>query len=107
MEISLKDLKSLMSCGEVSKPSEPDRICHGKEIVVMPSGWVVQGTVYQDGDQFEIVDANVVHYWGTTQGLGELAANGPLEKTKLYPVKNGIKFHQLTYVMRMQCSKKW
>jgi hypothetical protein len=39
--------------------------------------------VPSDADWCVIEDASAVRRWGTTKGLGELAANGPLENTKL------------------------
>lgn len=55
-----------------------------KQIVVADRGWVFVGNVFSDlnGDKL-INNAKVVRVWGTTKGLGELAINGPTEKTVL------------------------
>lgn len=55
----------------------------GKQIVVLDRGFVYVGDVRQAGDFIVIENAKNVRRWGTTKGLGELAANGPLPNTKL------------------------
>jgi hypothetical protein len=56
-----------------------------KQIVILDRGFVFVGAVAQDGDWLVISDAKNVRRWGTTKGLGELAASGPLSKTILDP----------------------
>ena len=58
---------------------------NGKQIVVLDRGFVYVGDVTTDGDWCEIKNASCIRRWGTTKGLGELAAKGPLENTKLDP----------------------
>ena len=53
------------------------------KIVVLDRGWIVVGLVSYDGDWTVIRDASVIRNWGTSRGLGEIAANGPTEKTIL------------------------
>jgi hypothetical protein len=55
----------------------------GFAIVVLDRGFVYVGDVEMDDKWCVISNARNVRYWGTTQGLGELARNGPTEKTKL------------------------
>jgi hypothetical protein len=57
-----------------------------QQIVVLDRGWVYVGKSREVGDKLVIEDAQCIRYWGTTRGLGELAANGPTGKTKLDPV---------------------
>jgi len=44
------------------------------------------GNAVIEGDWVVTTNASVVRRWGTTRGLGELAASGPLENTKLDPI---------------------
>ena len=58
----------------------------GHHIVVLERGWVYVGKVTQtSADTLRIDDASCVRRWGTTNGLGELAAKGPQRDTKLDP----------------------
>lgn len=58
-------------------------ISQGFCIVVLDKGFVYAGDLTLRNDQFEITDAQNIRYWGTTNGLGELAQQGPTEKTIL------------------------
>jgi hypothetical protein len=53
------------------------------KIVVLQRGWVVVGEYAESDGKAFITCASVVRRWGTTKGLGELAANGPLTNTVL------------------------
>lgn len=55
----------------------------GKQIVILDRGFVYVGDVTVDGDMLTIAAAKNVRRWGTTKGLGELAAKGPLKTTVL------------------------
>lgn len=55
----------------------------GLNIVILDRGFVYVGDVSIDGDWLLIQDAKNVRRWGTSQGLGELAAKGPQPETKL------------------------
>lgn len=54
-----------------------------KQIVILDRGFVFVGDVAQDGDWLVISGAKNVRRWGTSKGLGELAASGPLPNTRL------------------------
>lgn len=54
---------------------------HGKQIVILDRGFVYVGDVSQQGDWLVIEGASNVRRWGTSKGLGELAADGPTKKT--------------------------
>jgi hypothetical protein len=56
---------------------------HGLQIVILDRGFVFVGDVSTDGDWVTISNAKNVRRWGTSQGLGELAARGPQPETKL------------------------
>ena len=55
----------------------------GYAIVVADRGFVYVGETEITDDWCIIQKARNIRYWGTSKGLGELALNGPLEKTKL------------------------
>lgn len=72
-----------------------------KQIVVLQRGWVVVGDVTRaDEEQIVLSDASVIRYWGTTNGLGELALNGPTSKTIL-DAAGTVRVHPLAVVLRM------
>ena len=68
-------------------------------LAVLDKGWVVVGNLARQGEFYTISNGAIVREWGTTKGLGEIAVNGPTEKTKLDPcpmvrVKAPIMFMQ-------------
>ena len=73
-----------------------------RKIVVLQRGWVVVGLVEEDGDKIVIHDAAVVRRWGTSKGLGELAAEGPLPETILDPAGR-VEAHKLAVVLTIDC----
>jgi hypothetical protein len=52
-------------------------------IVILDRGFVYVGDVTMSDQWCVITNAKNVRRWGTTQGLGELAAKGPQPETKL------------------------
>jgi hypothetical protein len=64
---------------------EKKTVMTGFAIVVADRGFVYIGKMTWDGDFALVEDAQNIRYWGTTNGLGELALNGPTSKTKLDP----------------------
>ena len=74
-----------------------------EKIVVLQRGWVVVGLVEEDGDKIIIHDAAVVRRWGTSKGLGELAAKGPLPQTVLDP-GGRVEAHKLAVVLTIDCT---
>lgn len=79
-----------------------------KRIVVLQRGWVVVGDYSELGASVTITNAFVIRKWGTTQGLGEIAANGPIpDKTILDPV-GVIRAHILSVLFTIDCdAQKW
>lgn len=53
------------------------------QILILQRGWNIIGRYREEKDEFVCEDSKVIRYWGTTKGLGELALEGPTEKTKL------------------------
>jgi hypothetical protein len=80
---------------------------HGKHIVILQRGWVVVGDLFSEGSKYWIDNGSVIRSWGTSEGLGQLALNGPMSGTKLDKVTDGTWFHELTIVGAMPCSKNW
>ncbi len=76
----------------------------GIRIVVLQRGWVVIGWLYQLGSQMRLCGASVIRRWGTTRGLGQLAAEGPTENTTLDRSPE-IRFHELTVVLSIVCDE--
>lgn len=77
-------------------------------IAILQRGWVMVG-VYQKigGSLCELTEAAVIRCWGTTKGLGEIALNGPTEKTVLDKCGR-VTFHELAAVALINCEdKKW
>jgi hypothetical protein len=59
------------------------KVIEGFAIVVLDKGFVYVGEVKIEGEWLKMTDAKNIRYWGTENGLGQLALNGPTEKTKL------------------------
>lgn len=67
-------------------------------IVVLQRGWVAVGNLDRSkAPQLVLENASIVRRWGTSKGLGELAAQGPLEDTILDP-SGTLEFHELAVV---------
>lgn len=54
-------------------------------IVVVEGRWNLIGRCEHTDSHLVVHNAQVIRYWGTTAGLGELALKGPTSKTKLDP----------------------
>ena len=71
-----------------------------KQIVVAQSGWVFIGETQQLADVMRITDASVIRVWGTSNGLGEIAINGPTKHTTLdYAGIVEIKTHAVLFTV--------
>ena len=76
-------------------------------IVILQRGWVMVGRYSQRGDTCRLDGASVIRRWGTTRGLGEIAAGGPLPNTVLDPAPT-VRFQPLTVVATIDCeASKW
>jgi hypothetical protein len=77
------------------------------KIAILQRGWVMVGSFSRDGAQCRLDNARVIRTWGTTNGLGGLALNGPTTKTILDPA-GVVTFHELTLVALIDCDDtKW
>jgi len=75
-----------------------------KQIVICDRGWVVVGDVANSGDYIRISNASVIRRWGTKNGIGELAENGPQPETKLDSCPDS-QVHKLSVVMLMNVNE--
>lgn len=74
-------------------------------IVIGQRGWVWIGRVTKDADgQLVISNAQNIRRWGTTGGLGELAADGPQDATRLDPAGT-VRIHELAVVAQLDANE--
>ena len=106
--MNLNDLKKLVPL--INQLECPETDCAGNgeiRIAILQRGWIVVGRFAQSGDMCEITNGHVIRVWGTSNGLGEIAENGPTTSTKLDKITN-CQFHILTVVAFMDCNeRKW
>lgn len=62
---------------------ETRQVLKGFAIAVLDRGFVYVGDCEHDGEWLTITSARNIRYWGTERGLGQLALEGPTDKTKL------------------------
>ena len=74
-------------------------------IVVLPRGWVMVGECEEHEGKLFMSNASVVRRWGTTEGLPELANNGPLSSTIL-DGKCEMQFSMSSIIAQMKCDEK-
>jgi len=79
------------------------RMKMNKEIVVCYERWHLIGDVTDETKAgVTLTNASVIRYWGTTRGLGEIAVNGPTDKTILDFVGT-VTVPTNSIVMRIKC----
>lgn len=102
-----KLLELVCALASNSKTTESKCCEYGIRIVVLQRGWVAVGKYSRDGEMAKLENAAIIRNWGTSKGLGQLAENGPTDKTLLDDCPT-LHFHILTEVVNMECnSKKW
>lgn len=74
-----------------------------KVIVILQRGWVFVGDLTKNGTTCRLDNAANVRRWGTSKGLGQLAAEGPTSSTQLDPCPP-VTFHELTAVATLECN---
>lgn len=106
MEVSeLLEIVKLMS----GKKTKPEAEQGGDiKIAVLQRGWVAVGRYFREGTECRLENAYVIRRWGTSEGLGELAAKGPLGETVLEPCPLPIRFHRSGEVFTLDVVEaKW
>ncbi len=74
------------------------------KIVVLQRGWVMVGRLEKNGSECKLHGASVIRQWGTTKGLGEIAASGPTGSTKIDATNGLVEFDYLTVVATISCN---
>ena len=78
------------------------------KIVILQRGWVMVGRFERNGADCKLHNASVIRIWGTTKGIGEIAANGPLANTKLDKTYGVVEFDYITVVASISVAEdKW
>jgi hypothetical protein len=76
------------------------------KIVILQRGWIMVGKFERNGSDCKLHNASVIRSWGTTNGLGEIAKNGPTTSTKLDKCNGVVEFDYLTVVASIACEEK-
>ena len=102
-DLTLGQIKELKRMGKKEKIINDGSV----RICVLQRGWIVVGKFSQKGSECKVTNASIIRTWGTTKGLGEIAENGPTEKTILDKTPDVI-FHELVGVFQIICrGEKW
>ncbi len=77
----IKKIQKMTDGCSVAKNIHPD---HGKiTLGILDRGHIVVGRLDASGDIYLWTEASIVRRWGTKNGLGQLAMEGPLDETRL------------------------
>ena len=78
------------------------------KIVILQRGWNMIGRFERNGADCKLYNASVIRVWGTTKGLGEIAADGPTKDTILDKTYGVVEFDYLTVVATIAVREdKW
>lgn len=102
MQIKVEELQALLD-SRLEKNYEPLAEDGTIQIAVLQRGFVSVGRFYQHGPIVTLTNSYTIRRWGTTAGLGQLAAEGPTEKTIL-DAEGTISVHQLAIVKLVECT---
>lgn len=80
MELTISDMKEILG----HQAATPDRDL-GVCIVVYQRGFVSVGRGRLEGGDIVLTGARTIRRWGTSNGLGQLAKDGPQDETVLDP----------------------
>ena len=90
-----------------SKTKEEKEMKRDIRICVLHRGWVLVGDYSRTGDYVKLEKPSVIRIWGTTKGLGQIAADGPLQNTVLDPEPE-CEFNVQQVIRTISCSgEKW
>jgi len=71
-----------------------------KQIIIAQRGWVFVGEVTNTAEEVVIEKARNIRRWGTANGLGQLAKEGPTSNTVLDDYGT-VRLHPLSIVARL------
>jgi len=78
------------------------------KIVILQRGNVCVGYFKRIGNDCKVLKSSTIRRWGTTRGLGQLAAEGPTDKTVLDRDNGVVEFDYLTVIKTICCEdSKW
>jgi hypothetical protein len=97
MEASVNEV-SINGISYVKKGTQVQENQGDIKIVILQRGWVMVGRLERNGSECKLHNASVIRKWGTTKGLGEIAANGPTSNTVLDKAYGVVEFDYLTVV---------
>ena len=103
-DMTIGDAKKLAAMFSGKGCATPQTDDHGVQIVIVDRGFVFVGNTTTDGTWCRITNAKNIRYWGTKNGLGELAEKGPLAETKLDPCGD-LKIPMRAVIGLMEVSK--
>jgi len=102
-----KRVDSLVIEGVEYVPADSIKEIEGDiKIVVLQRGWSAVGIYERKGSDCKLHNASIIRRWGTSEGLGELALNGPLKETKLDKCHGVVEFNNLTSVLTIACKEE-
>lgn len=81
--LTVGQVKQISSLFQAAPAASVGTVNHGFCIAVLDRGFVYVGNVTTDGRFVCICNAQNIRRWGTTNGLGQLALEGPQENTRL------------------------
>ena len=101
-------MESIVVNGVTYYTSKQTEFAGELKIVVLQRGWVLIGLFERTENNCKLHNASVIRVWGTTQGLGELANNGPTSSTNLDKCYGVVEFDYLTMVLSISVDEsKW
>lgn len=74
-----------------------------KQIVITEGSWNLIGPTKDTEYGIEMQEAAVIRVWGTTAGIGQIAINGPTDKTILDPCGT-VHIPNHAVIMRIDCT---
>ena len=76
------------------------------KILVLTNAWTLVGNIKIHSSHYSFTDASVIRHWGTSKGLGEIAAGGPTPNTTLDKIGTGrVEKHAVLFVIDCEESK--
>jgi len=106
MEVTVAELGQLINPRATEQVSQANQDL-GPQILILHRGWVVVGNVTRIGPRLSVENCHVIRTWGTTNGLGEIAKNGPTSTTKLDEPGN-LSLLESNCIAAMECNaSKW